>query len=162
MAKRTYRSVAERFWAKVDKAGDCWEWTGQRTKDGYGSFWNGARRPGPSRSPVTVLAHRWVYEHELGPIPQGHVVCHRCDNPGCVNPAHLFTGSQRDNVRDCIAKGRHRNGRSTLTATQVAEVRSLYRGEYGDIVRLAAQFGVTKKLIQSEVRDLPRVGRLSR
>jgi HNH endonuclease len=149
--------IETRFWKHAGRGddADCWEWRSHRTKDGYGTFWNGERRA--NRNPVTVLAHRWAYERFIGPIPDGEYVCHRCDNPPCVNPAHLFAATQHSNVRDCIAKGRHRNGRGFLTDAQIAEVRAQYRGEYGDRARLAHQYGVTSKVIGSIVRDLPRV-----
>ena len=89
-------SVSERFWAKVDKTGECWLWTGANV-GGYGHINIGGRM---------VRSHRLSYEWANGPIPKGLVVCHRCDTPACVNPAHLFAGSQRDNHKDCYVKGR--------------------------------------------------------
>lgn len=71
----------------------CWDWQGWREPNGYGRF--GQRKP-----------HRLMYEATHGPIPQGDDVCHRCDNPPCVNPAHLFAGSRQDNMDDMVAKGR--------------------------------------------------------
>jgi len=96
MAKRT--PPIERFWAKVDKTGDCWEWTGARFHHGYGLFYESAS--------VRTRAHRFAYETLAGPIPPGVLVLHRCDNPPCVRPEHLFLGTQADNVADMIAKGR--------------------------------------------------------
>lgn len=104
------RTTYERFEAKIERTPDCWEWVGGRNKDGYGSFWNGEHRD--SGTPIMVLAHRWAYESFIGPIPDGLYVLHHCDNPGCVNPNHLFTGTQADNVRDCEQKGRRNQARS--------------------------------------------------
>lgn len=156
----------ERFMAKVRVAPNgCWTWTGALNKDGYGSFWDGTYRPSATASrgyiPRMVLAHRWSYEYHVGPLPDGLNACHHCDTPGCVNPGCLFAGTQRKNVHDCIAKGRHLVGNAkVLTDDQEADVRSLYRGEYGDIKRLCDRFGVSK-IIARVVRDLPRQGRLA-
>lgn len=94
---RTPQTEEERFWAKVDKSGDCWLWQGARNPHGYGQF---------SRNGRHVVAHRvsWGWRH--GAVPDGYLLCHRCDVPGCVNPDHLFVGTQSDNMRDCAAKGR--------------------------------------------------------
>lgn len=94
------RPIAERFWEKVRKSSGCWEWTAYRNALGYGAIAYGKpRRP--------VLAHRVAWELTHGAAPSPDVeVCHRCDNPSCVRPDHLFLGSHRDNMLDMIAKGR--------------------------------------------------------
>jgi hypothetical protein len=86
-----------RFWARVDKSGECWLWTGPRDKDGYGKA-NVRRR--------ALRAHRVSWTMANGAIPEGLIVCHRCDTPACVRPDHLWLGTQLDNVRDMTAKGR--------------------------------------------------------
>ena len=142
----------DRFMAKVDRASsDCWTWTAKRTRDGYGAFWNGEQSA--KNQPVQVLAHRWAYEHFVGEIPTGMYVCHHCDNPSCVNPAHLFVGTQKQNVHDCIRKVRHRNARVALTAAQADAIRSEYQGRYGDLVRLARKYGASRKLIADVVHN---------
>ena len=92
--------LVQRFWSKV-KIGtpeSCWEWTGSKTGTmGYGSF---------ALNGKATNAHRayWIMTH--GPLDRKMFVCHKCDNPPCVNPSHLFTGTALDNIRDCKAKGR--------------------------------------------------------
>lgn len=98
----TRKPIAERFWPKVDVRGheECWEWTASRKERGYGVF----SRPGHNNG--ALKAHRVSWELANGPIPDGLCVLHRCDNPPCVNPAHLFLGTIADNNRDMSLKGR--------------------------------------------------------
>lgn len=101
--------IAVRFWRFVRKTDGCWWWTGSANARGYGSI-----RPatGSSVRGKAKMAHRLAWELANGPIPEGHYICHRCDNPSCVNPAHLFVGTPSDNMRDCVAKGRSSIGRA--------------------------------------------------
>lgn len=91
--------IIKRFWAKVDRTASCWLWTAAKTPDGYGKL--GIRC-------YMEYAHRLSWEMHRGPIPAGMLVLHRCDTPSCVNPAHLFIGTQFDNMQDMVAKGRRR------------------------------------------------------
>lgn len=87
----------------IDRGGGlfaCWPWQGNRNEDGYG-------RLSPRRG-VIIMAHRYAYERYIGPIPENLKLLHSCDNPPCCNPAHLFIGTQADNVADMIKKGRGR------------------------------------------------------
>lgn len=77
----------------------CWEWSGNLGRDGYGKV---------TRANKTVRAHRLAYETWVGPIPEGHVVIHSCDNPPCINPEHLRPGTHQENTHDMLAKGRGR------------------------------------------------------
>lgn len=109
----------ETFWAKVDKSGDCWLWTGTRDRIGYGHL--GARWARPD-----TLAHRISWRIANGPIPHGLMVLHKCDVRPCVNPDHLYLGTQKENARDRHERGRAAPmpSRRKLTDEQVAEIRS--------------------------------------
>ena len=115
--------VAKRFEKYFRRGDGCWEWVGPRFASGYGAF----HSPGLPRR--TLRAHRVAWELFRCPIPDGLYVLHRCDNPPCVNPDHLFLGSMGDNNRDCVAKGRHRTRRgedvsgSKLTNGVVQKIR---------------------------------------
>lgn len=90
-------TFAHRFEQHVDKSGECWIWTGPISPSGYGRASRGTKK---------LRAHRAAYELYVGPITDGLHVLHKCDNPACVNPAHLFLGTHLDNMRDMEAKGR--------------------------------------------------------
>lgn len=112
-----------RFWHNVPIAGidECWAWQGSKNPDGYGKM---------EINCSSVRAHRFSWEIHNGPIPKGLHVLHRCDNPSCVNPHHLFLGTHSDNMKDMVAKGRHRGGpqgerarSAKLTPALVLEIR---------------------------------------
>jgi HNH endonuclease len=132
-----------RFWKHVDRGDprECWCWIGATTPDGYGQFFLAHGR--------CVLAHRFLYEHVYGPIPAGKLICHDCptgDNPACVNPAHLFLGTNTENIHDAIRKGTFHRGerspRSRLTTAQVLAIRATDCSIPGTKTRLAREYGV--------------------
>lgn len=137
----------------VNRRSGCWEWTGT-TRDGYGRMTIGSRTDGSRRS---VSAHRMAYELAIGEIPPGMEICHRCDNPRCINPEHLFAGTKRDNAADRDAKGRHfaLNGEehpaSKLTKRIVRDARweRAYRGT--SFLELARKYGVSKTTMRNAV-----------
>lgn len=106
------KTFAQRL--ELDEETGCWNWTGAKTRDGYGNL----KRGGKSFS-----AHRYVFEKLVGPIPKGTCVLHSCDNPACCNPDHLRTGSAKDNIRDAINRGRFVAPMQKLTLAQVEQIR---------------------------------------
>lgn len=90
--------VKANFWSKVNTEGECWNWIASKFKFGYGQFYINGKN---------LYAHRVSYVIQNGSIPKGLFVCHKCDNPSCVRPSHLFLGSQLENVLDMVKKGRH-------------------------------------------------------
>ena len=147
--------ISERFWPKVDRETDsngCWPWIGSRNPKGYGTFFiSGKRKEG---------AHRVSYKLIYGDIPKGQCVLHRCDNPPCVNPSHLFLGSPADNTRDALTKGRlifqtnpnvflygDHHPQAKLNSEQVKSIRSLYDNGTLNFERLADQFHVNPSTI---------------
>lgn len=138
------RPLAERLWARVDKSGECWLWTGPRMPSGYGEIGLGGRGGGVTRT------HRLAYELTFGPIPEGLHVCHHCDVRHCVRPDHLFLGTRQDNMDDMVRKHRSKspalkgvaNGRSKLTEADVLAIRA--RKDSGDTAQqIAADYGIT-------------------
>lgn len=142
------RSPLERFEHYIDcttSQDGCWLWRGGRSPRGYGRF---------KVSGKTLRAHRWAYEQFVGPIPADLRVCHRCDNPPCCNPDHLFLGTDADNVHDCVAKGRARGGSNSqwqkLSPEICIAIQEEYEGRWGEQAKLAARYGVSPSVI-SEV-----------
>ncbi len=123
------------FWRHVKKTRGCWIWTGAKDPKGYGKFCSRRKN---------FFAHRFAWISEVGPTDL--LVCHRCDNPACVRPSHLFVGTQADNLRDMFAKGRAIVGENhhgaKLTSAKVRELRRL-RDEGMEYAELGERFGVS-------------------
>lgn len=125
---------------------NCWVWNGRRTTRGYGK----GRRD--------TLIHRLAYETWVGPIPEGHVVRHKCDNPPCINPDHLETGTQADNSRDMVERGRMqdqrgaRGPRARLTGEEVQDIRTEYAKGVLTQQMLAEVYGLTQSGVSTIVR----------
>lgn len=144
MNKRVKRGTP--FWDRADKSGGpdaCWEWTAGLFARGYGCFHVNGR---------SMRAHRVAYEMTHGAIPDGLVVCHACDNRRCVNPTHLFLGTQGDNIRDAKAKGRLRTTRgmasplAKFTDEQIARVIELREAGWSNLA-IAEETGISSSYV---------------
>lgn len=136
----TRRSEEDRFWEKVDtrrlSPGGCWEWLAGLTHNGYGQF----------KSSCTSKAHRWSYLHHYGKIPDGLLVCHRCDNPPCVNPAHLVLGTTKDNMQDKCDRGRQLRGEGHGRAGRTRSLRLWHSHIQGTLCRTGGHFSGSSSL----------------
>ncbi len=148
-------TIVQRFWEHINRTDSCWLFNGAPDHKGYGRLVNyhiiGTKRC------TKIFAHRLSWLIFIGPIPDGLFVLHKCDVPLCVNWEHLFLGTQLDNMRDKVSKGRgatgERNGQARLTTEQVLEIRRLYRrySHVHNINSLAKQFGVSDAAVQRVV-----------
>jgi hypothetical protein len=143
----------DRFWVRFEKKiepdliSGCINWIGGNFR-GYGRIGSGTK---------VISAHRAAYERKFGPIPEGFCICHKCDNARCVNPDHLFAGSQHDNIMDMVIKGRNfsnkgginlgtrgtKNGSSKLTESDVRMIVADTRAQSA----IAKSFGVTQSVV---------------
>lgn len=156
-------SLAYRFWSGV-AIGDgiaCWEWRRRRSSGGHGGITVKGRETG---------THRVAWELANGPIPDGLWVLHLCDNAPCCNPAHLYLGTPHDNLRDQYDRGGRiqvgrsgeANPRAKLTADAVAQIRTAYNAQRGQLAALARQYGVSDGTIRKVVDGTTwRVGLLN-
>lgn len=143
---KSQEKIVERFLAKVLKSDDCWLWIGARYRNGYGAFNIGGRNQCAQRA-------AWILF--VGLIPDGTFVLHRCDNPPCVNPEHLFLGTPKDNTQDMVQKGRSTAGEkhrlAKLTAENVFEIRSLHANGHVQR-RIAEQFNVSYPTVNNIIK----------
>lgn len=148
--KRVIRRIMQHI--QINVTSGCWEWTGSKRGE-YGRMIIGSRTDGTRRS---ASAHRVSYELAYGEIPNGMEICHKCDNPCCVNPIHLFAGTRKDNIDDRERKGRNnppkgeKHAKAKLTEVDVLIIRTkrLQGVSFG---KLAEEYGVCKKTIQDAV-----------
>jgi len=143
------KNTDEDFWNRVEKLDGCWIWQGGRYRNGYGQL---------QVNKVKKLAHRVAYEISIGPIPDGLLVCHTCDNRVCVNPKHLFLGTHKDNTHDMIVKGRKHvaYGEKTtnvrLTEKEVIALRASYPRNTQR--QLAKQFNIAASTVHAILNRL--------
>ena len=138
----------DNVWTLVDRRGDdeCWEWKGNRTRAGYGTFRG-------------TTAHRFIFQSIHGPVADGLVVMHDCDNRACCNPTHLRTGTQKENIADMHRKGRagdcrvfgERHGRAKLTTEQVRAVLAAFKAGGKSQRQIGALVGVTQSHVSNIV-----------
>jgi len=132
---RFSRPLWDRLWSRVERGPGCWVWTGCRSKWGYGQIGSKGRMARTHRVSWELTRNR--------PVPEGLHVLHRCDNPPCVRPSHLYVGTDLDNARDRVARGR---SWTKLTKADVVEIRE--RAASGEFqTSLALEFGVTQPVI---------------
>lgn len=155
--KSRWKPLKDRFESRVIKDVDenkCWGWVGSKSAQGYGSIHGNGR---------ANVASRVSYELHIGPIPEGMLVCHHCDNRECCNPKHLFLGTYKDNSDDKFSKGRQAppgeickpgslNGYAKLTESQVLEIRELYSKGGVTMKQLGEKYGVTRQAISEIIR----------
>ena len=159
-------ALEARFWAKVKKGAEdeCWEWQAATNWQGYGQFWNPAKR-------TMGLAHRFSYELHNGSLNRPdflygaiHIIIrHSCDNIICVNPKHLVAGSQVDNMKDKNDRNRapdyrgERNPNCRLTDQQIQEIRDNYKGKWGEKLRISEKYGISSgyvsKILAGQFRN---------
>jgi hypothetical protein len=147
------RKIDDRFWSKVQPGDGCWEWQGSRDRDGYGII-------GASRHQRAKRAHRVSWElHNGQPVPDGLDVLHHCDNKPCVNPAHLYTGTDSDNARDAVERGRlnPRHGRlnpnAKLTRDDVEAILAAVAGGETQ-TSVARRYGISQPHVSELVRGV--------
>lgn len=136
--KRIIGDDKSRFFEKVKKTDNCWEWIPPKNQDGYGNF---------RVNKKNYRAHRYSYLLHYGVFDLSLKVCHRCDNPGCVNPSHLFLGTVQDNSTDMVMKNRQAVGenasRVTLTEEKVRDIVNKFNAGVMDVNVASKKYNIT-------------------
>lgn len=148
-----YKSIKDKIEGNIEiSTNGCWNWVGTKRGQSSGVYYGGTNIGRKS-----MLAHRASYELYIDKIPEGMLVCHKCDNPRCVNPEHLFLGTHLDNGRDMSQKNRGTNGEksanSKLTSNQVMEIR--FAGKLRNMRQkdIAYVFGVSEKAVHKIINN---------
>lgn len=133
--------IQERFWKFVQRCRgtSCWPWTGSLSTNGYGQIYGIAGKP--------AIASRVSYEINVGAIPDGTCVLHRCDNPRCVNPGHLFLGTRKENALDMVSKDRHARGEKHPSAKLTDDIVTGIKGSSKSGRSIALALGVSRSLV---------------
>lgn len=143
-------ALIARFWSKVDKNGPtmphmdtpCWVWSPGKNQDGYGLFYaNG----------ITLRAHRYAYILKNGSIPEGMLACHKCDNPPCVNPDHLFLGTEKDNAIDAVKKGRMKPSNYNIASSKLPPIEDLLKLKQSGLSfrQIAKRYNVDRETVSA-------------
>jgi hypothetical protein len=144
------RDLKTRFFENVKKTKGCWLWSGNLNTDGYGVL------TVKNKKPKQQKAHRLSYEIHKGKIPKGLIICHKCNNPSCVNPKHLYAGTHKQNSRDMVVSGHSQRGekhpQSVLTKEKVIEIRRKYFSEKLSYQKLSKLFSVSPATIGLIIR----------
>ena len=136
------------FWLQFLGLNGCWEWRGARDNTGYGKFMADGKR---------YYAHRYSYMHNVGKIKRGMYVLHKCDNPPCIRPSHLYIGTKKQNTQDAVRRGRIAHGsrcpQSKFTKDDVDMIRAIYKGGKTTQQEIADEYGVSRPTITNIINN---------